>query len=38
VPGEVPYDEFWMRYFFKIAEVEREEETRKRLMSGKSMG
>ncbi|KAJ3254272.1 BSD domain-containing protein 1 [Chytriomyces hyalinus] len=33
VPRKVNYDEFWMRYFFRVSEVDREEEARKRLMN-----
>ncbi|KAJ3239719.1 BSD domain-containing protein 1 [Chytriomyces hyalinus] len=33
VPSKVNYDEFWMRYFFRVSEVDREEEARKRLMN-----
>ncbi|KAI8619336.1 hypothetical protein BC830DRAFT_1165461 [Chytriomyces sp. MP71] len=35
VPAVVSYDEFWMRYFFRVSEVDREEEARKRLMNEK---
>ncbi|KAJ3412018.1 BSD domain-containing protein 1 [Chytridiales sp. JEL 0842] len=37
VPGEVPLTEFWARYFFKVSEVEREEDARKKLMSEANM-
>ncbi|KAJ3339188.1 BSD domain-containing protein 1 [Entophlyctis luteolus] len=33
VPSSLTYDEFWLRYFFQISEVEREEEARKKLMN-----
>ncbi|KAJ3130308.1 BSD domain-containing protein 1 [Physocladia obscura] len=33
VPSAISYDEFWLRYFFKISEVDREEEMRKKLMN-----
>ncbi|KAI9207998.1 uncharacterized protein BJ171DRAFT_492329 [Polychytrium aggregatum] len=38
VPTKVSYDDFWLRYFWKIAELEREEETRRRLMSDVEAG
>ncbi|KAI8611563.1 hypothetical protein BC830DRAFT_649042 [Chytriomyces sp. MP71] len=37
VPAVVSYDEFWMRYFFRVSEVDREEEARKRLMNDADM-
>ncbi|KAI9331343.1 hypothetical protein BDR26DRAFT_870352 [Obelidium mucronatum] len=33
VPSAITYDEFWTRYFFRVQEVDREEEARKKLMS-----
>ncbi|KAJ3391626.1 BSD domain-containing protein 1 [Entophlyctis sp. JEL0112] len=33
VPSSLTYEEFWLRYFFQISELEREEETRKKLIS-----
>ncbi|KAJ3326428.1 hypothetical protein HDU76_012932 [Blyttiomyces sp. JEL0837] len=33
VPSQVSHEQFWQRYFFKVAEIDREEETRKRLMN-----
>ncbi|KAJ3197403.1 hypothetical protein HK101_003829 [Irineochytrium annulatum] len=32
VPSQVTAEDFWLRYFYRVSEVEREEETRKRLM------
>ncbi|KAI9363424.1 hypothetical protein DFJ73DRAFT_811166 [Zopfochytrium polystomum] len=37
VPSQVSPEDFWIRYFFKVAEVVREEETRKRLMQDASL-
>ncbi|KAJ1559720.1 hypothetical protein HK405_009584, partial [Cladochytrium tenue] len=33
VPTQVGSEDFWARYFFKVAEIEREEEMRRRLMT-----
>ncbi|TPX63392.1 hypothetical protein SpCBS45565_g06652 [Spizellomyces sp. 'palustris'] len=33
VPSEMSFNEFWLRYFFRIAEVDREEAVRKELMN-----
>ncbi|KAI8910048.1 hypothetical protein DFJ77DRAFT_114795 [Powellomyces hirtus] len=33
VPNEISYTTFWQRYFFRVAELEREEETRKQLLA-----
>ncbi|KAJ3096159.1 hypothetical protein HK100_005635 [Physocladia obscura] len=33
VPSAISYDEFWLRYFFRVSEVDREEEARKKLMN-----
>ncbi|KAJ3159792.1 hypothetical protein HDU86_001444 [Geranomyces michiganensis] len=33
VPSEISYATFWQRYFFRVSELEREEETRKQLLA-----
>ncbi|KAJ3031651.1 UNVERIFIED_CONTAM: BSD domain-containing protein 1 [Siphonaria sp. JEL0065] len=33
VPSSISYEEFWTRYFFRVQEVDREEEARKKLIS-----
>ncbi|ORY38647.1 hypothetical protein BCR33DRAFT_720657 [Rhizoclosmatium globosum] len=33
VPSTVSYEEFWTRYFFRVQQVDREEEARKKLMN-----
>ncbi|KAI8826616.1 uncharacterized protein EV422DRAFT_562677 [Fimicolochytrium jonesii] len=33
VPADLSYPDFWLRYFFRVAEVDREEETRKQLLA-----
>ncbi|KAJ3105045.1 hypothetical protein HDU97_008653, partial [Phlyctochytrium planicorne] len=33
VPSQVANEDFWLRYYFYVSEVEREEEARKRLMN-----
>lgn len=32
VPSEIPYDVFWQRFFFRVEELEREEERRRTLV------
>ncbi|KAJ3007625.1 hypothetical protein HKX48_009011 [Thoreauomyces humboldtii] len=36
VPKDISYADFWTRYYFRVTELEREEETRKKLMSAAS--
>ena len=36
VPSQASYDDFWARYFFRVQEVEYEEEHRKKIM-GKAL-
>ncbi|KAJ3010802.1 UNVERIFIED_CONTAM: hypothetical protein HDU68_001966 [Siphonaria sp. JEL0065] len=33
IPSSISYEEFWTRYFFRVQEVDREEEARKKLIS-----
>ncbi|KAI8836582.1 hypothetical protein BC829DRAFT_52529 [Chytridium lagenaria] len=33
VPSQVTNDDFWLRYFFHVSEIERDEEARKRLLN-----
>ncbi len=35
VPGELTEDEFWTRYFFRVHQIDQEEERRKALLAGK---
>ncbi|KAJ3068241.1 BSD domain-containing protein 1 [Podochytrium sp. JEL0797] len=37
VPSSTTYDEFWTRYFFRVQEVDREEEARRNLLSDASL-
>jgi hypothetical protein len=34
VPGELTEDEFWTRYFFRVHQIDQEEERRKAVLSG----
>jgi BSD domain len=35
VPGELTEDEFWTRYFFRVHQIDQEEERRKAVLTGK---
>jgi hypothetical protein len=37
VPGRLSEETFWKRYFFRVNQIEREEERRKSLLKGKSL-
>jgi hypothetical protein len=34
VPGELSEDEFWTRYFFRVHQIDQEEERRKAVLAG----
>jgi hypothetical protein len=35
VPGEISEDVFWIRYFFRVYQINQEDEQRKAVLSGK---
>ena len=37
VPSQLSFETFWLRYFFKLSEIELEEETRIKVLQSKHM-